>query len=173
MQRRWVRRLSPKVLVVALCSVAMVVTAIAVSQADPRSDRAVSVAMLSGGNAAPLPAADMTMAAPEVGSLPESPPPTEPPTTTTRAADTAARPATVAAKPQPKPCPTNGAPDRACGPPCPQPGSANSATACPPPCAQPAAPPAGATPVASDGTVVEPARPSCPPPHPPTCRQYD
>ena len=59
MQRRWVRRLSPRVLVVALCSVAMVVTAVAVSQADPRSGRAVSVAMLSGGDAASLPGADM------------------------------------------------------------------------------------------------------------------
>ena len=189
MQRRWFRRLSPRVLVVALCSVAMVVTAVAVSQADPRSDRAVSVAMLSGGEAASLPAPDMAAAAPEAASLtPESPPPTEPSTTTTSAADTGDRATTAAAKQ--KPCPTNGAPDRPCGPPCPhpgqgtgpakcppppcpQPGSANSATACPPPCAQPAAPPAGATPVASNGTVVEPARPACPPPPPPTCRQYD
>ncbi len=174
MQRRWIRRLSPRVLVVALCSVAMVVTAVAVSQADPRSNRAVSVAMLSGGDAAFLPAADMALATPEAASpTPESPPSTEAPTTTTSTADIAARAATVTAKPQPKPCPTDGASDRPCGPPCPQPGSANSATACPPPCAQPAAPPAGATTVASNGTSVEPARPACPPPPPPTCRQYD
>jgi hypothetical protein len=173
-QRRWIRRLSPRVLVVALCSVAMVVTAVAVSQADPRSNRAVSVAMLSGGDAAFLPAADMALATPEAASpTPESPPSTEAPTTTTSTADIAARAATVTAKPQPKPCPTDGASDRPCGPPCPQPGSANSATACPPPCAQPAAPPAGATTVASNGTSVEPARPACPPPPPPTCRQYD
>lgn len=190
MQRRWVRRLSPRVLVVALCSVAMVVTAVAVSQADPRSDRAVSVAMLSGGNAAPLPAADMAVPGSTAAAeaAPESPPPTEPSTTTTSAADTAAG-ATIPTAKQ-KPCPTNGAPDRPCGPPCPhpgqgteparcppppcpQPGSANSATACPPPCAQPAAPPAGAAPVASNGTAVEPAGPACPPPPPPTCRQYD
>ena len=64
MQRRWVRRLSPRVFVVALCSVAMVVTAVAVSQADPRSGRAVSVAMLSGGDAASLPGADMALPGP-------------------------------------------------------------------------------------------------------------
>ena len=91
MQRRWVRRLSPKVLVVALSSVAMVVTAVAVSQADPWSGRAVSVAMLSGGDAASLPGADMALPGPatadaEAASLtPESPPPTEPSTTTTAA----------------------------------------------------------------------------------------
>ncbi|HEX6381659.1 MAG TPA: hypothetical protein VF180_10485 [Acidimicrobiia bacterium] len=178
MQRRWVRRLSPRVFVVALCSVAMVVTAVAVSQADPRSGRAVSVAMLSGGDAASLPGADMALPGPTAipEAAPESPPPADPSTTTTGAKGTSestARAATVTAKPQPKPCPTNGSPDRPCGPPCPHPGSANSATACPPPCAQPAAPPAGATPVASNGTVVEPARPACPPPPPPTCRQYD
>ena len=148
MQRRWVRRLSPRVLVVALCSVAMVVTAVAVSQADSRSGRAVSVAMLSGGDAASLPGADIALpgSSASAEAAPESPPPTEPSTTTT-AADISARAATVTAKPQPrpKPCPTSGQPDRPCGPPCPHPGQGTGPDKCPPP----------------------------PPPPPPTCRQYD
>lgn len=156
-QRRWVRRLSPRVLVVTLCSVAMVVTAVAVSQADPRPGRAVSVAMLSGGDATSLPAADIALpgsATPEAepASLsPESPPPTEPSTTTTaaRAAKVTAKvTAKPAPKPEPKPCPTSGAPDRPCGPPCPHPGQGTGPDKCPPP-------------------------PPPSPPQPPTCRQYD
>lgn len=99
MQRHWVRRLSPRVLVVALGSMAMVVTAVAVSQADQRSGRAVSVAMLSGGEASPLPAADPATASPEAVPLTAaSPPPAEPSTTTTSASGTTARSARTTAR---------------------------------------------------------------------------
>ncbi|MCA1844998.1 MAG: hypothetical protein LC792_17755, partial [Actinobacteria bacterium] len=90
MQRRWVRRLSPRVLLVALSIMAMVLALVAVSQADPGSTKAVSVAMLSGGGAASLPAADMALpasastGAPEAAApAPESPPMTAASTTTT------------------------------------------------------------------------------------------
>ena len=172
MQQRWVRRLSPKVFVVALCSVAMVVTAVAVSQADPRSDRAVSVAMLSGGDGAPRPAADMAMAAPEAASLaPDSPPPTEPPPTTT-SAETAGRAATVTAKH--KPCPTNGAPDRPCGPPCPRPGQGSAPADCPPPCSpSDSAGNASSCPQPCPALATADGRPApCPPPPCPEA-QYD
>ena len=56
MQRRWIRRLTPRALVVAFTSVAMVVTAVAVSQAHPGPQKAVSVAMLSGSEPASQPA---------------------------------------------------------------------------------------------------------------------
>ena len=67
-------------------SVAMVVTAVAVSQADPGPRKAVSVSMLSGGDATPLPAADPALLAPATDppdAAPESPPTTEASTTTT------------------------------------------------------------------------------------------
>jgi len=147
-QRRWIRRPSPRVLVVALCSVTMVAIGVALSQADPGAGRAVSVATLSGGDAASLPGADLTLpgsasarAEAEPASFaPESPPPTEPSTTTTAARPHAA-PAPTAARPHAAPAPTAAPPDTAPAPTAAPPDTAPAPAAAPPDTAPPSPPP--------------------------------
>jgi hypothetical protein len=173
-QRDWARRLSPRMLLVALTSAVMVLSALAVSQADIGSPKPVSVATLSGdAAAAPLPADFLPgedLAAEDLAAevAPESPPTTAADSTTTTSG-AKGRATSAVRKIAAPPCPKTASEQRPCAPPCSQPGSADSNGACPPPCAQPACPPPPPPPGAPPRPR-PPSRPACPPP---PCGQTD
>ena len=161
-QRDWSGRMSPRMLLVALTSVVMVLSALAVSQADIGSPKPVSVAALSGdAAAAPVPAAADVLPGEDLAAevAPESPPTTAAAESTTTTAGAKGRATAAAAKVAAPTCKTS-SPHRPCSPPCAQPAPSNGAAKCPPPpCGQyDPAPPATTAP-AQPGQI-DPAQPS-------------
>ncbi|HYH52341.1 MAG TPA: hypothetical protein VEG38_22585 [Acidimicrobiia bacterium] len=164
-QRGWARRLSPRMLLVAVTSVVMVLSALAVAQTDIGSPTPVSVATLAGGES-PLPAGE-TLPGEDLAALdaaaPEAAPNTEQSTTTTAAESTtttarAFGAATAAAARTPAHPPCN-IPDRPDAPTATAGATAAAGPirpACPRPCARSDSP--------TTNGAAELARPACPPP---------